>query len=74
MRAEAIEKRLKESVGRISAEEYDQLRRRVGELRAKRGTRDCWVLIGETYVEGIMHGQAVDEIEKASGFQRLLFV
>jgi hypothetical protein len=42
------------------AEEYVELKRDLQRVTGEIGKKDGWVLLGEAYVEGIMHGEAAE--------------
>lgn len=74
MRTEAITRLLRETSGQLSHEDTQRLSMLAQDWRARRGTQDAWRLVGEAYVEGIMHGQLADKVERENGFKRMSFV
>lgn len=70
----ATERLLREAGEQMSAKDAARLEKLARDWKSMRGIRDAWRLVGEAYVEGVMHGQLADEVERDKRFQKNVFL
>ncbi|KAI0006392.1 heterokaryon incompatibility protein-domain-containing protein [Xylariaceae sp. FL0662B] len=70
-KAQEIEERLQKNKTLLEAEEREFLERELAYFRRSMQTAHGWVLVGESYVQGVMMGEAVND---TTAFERISIV